>query len=104
VGTPLAAGGRYDALLGRYGAPRAATGAAIDLEAVEAALQARGVEHGTLPPRVLVVGTAKARAATAARLRAEGRAVSESDPMDAEAEARLVAWEGFSEVLRPDGG
>jgi len=104
VGSPLAGGGRYDALLSRYGAPRAATGAAIDLEAVEAALQARGIEHGTLPQRVLVVGTARARAATAARLRAEGRAVSESDPMDAEAEARLVAWEGYAEVLRPDGG
>jgi len=104
VGSPLAGGGRYDALLGRYGAPRTATGAAIDLEAVESALAQRGLDHDPRPSKVLVVGRAGARAATAARLRAEGRAVSECDPVDEETLSRLVAWEGYTEVLRPEGG
>lgn len=104
VGSPLAAGGRYDALLGRYGAPRAATGAAIDLEAVEVALARDGAGADPRPPRVLVMGTPAARAATAARLRAAGRAVAECDPVDDATVAALVAWEGYAEVLRPDGG
>jgi len=104
VGSPLAGGGRYDALLGRYGAPRTATGAAIDLEAVESALSQRGLDRDPRPSKVLVVGSAAARAATAARLRAEGRAVSECDPVDDETLSRLVAWEGYTEVLRPQGG
>lgn len=104
VGSPLAGGGRYDALLGRYGAPRAATGAAIDLEAVEAALARHGVDHGPKREAVLVVGGATARAATAARLRGEGRSVSECEPIDDETLSRLVAWEGYAEVWRLDGG
>lgn len=101
VGSPLAAGGRYDALLGRYGAARAATGAAIDLEAVEIAL---GASAGPSATRVLVIGSPATRAPVAARLRAEGRSVSESGPLDAETEARLVAWEGYAEVVHTDGG
>ncbi len=104
VGSPLAAGGRYDALLGRYGAPRTATGAAIDLEAVEIALAQHGIDHGPKPTRVLVIGSGDARATMAARLRAEGRSVAECEPLDDDTLARLVAWEGFTEVLRPDGG
>jgi ATP phosphoribosyltransferase regulatory subunit len=104
VGTPLALGGRYDALLGRYGAPRPATGAAIDLEAVETALANAGIEHRPAPRRVLVVGAAEARAGLAAGLRAAGRSVAESDPADDDTIAALVAWEGYSEVLRADGG
>ncbi|MDB4929950.1 MAG: hypothetical protein JWM10_2434, partial [Myxococcaceae bacterium] len=41
-----------------------------------------------------------ARAPVAAGLRAEGRAVAESDPLDDEGVASLVAWEGFAEVVR----
>ena len=102
VGVPLAAGGRYDALLGRYGTPRPATGAAIDLEAVEEAL--RGSASAPPSKRVLVVGAADARRVRAAELRAEGRSVAECDPMDPDDLAALVVWEGFAEVVTADGG
>ncbi|MBL8604266.1 MAG: ATP phosphoribosyltransferase regulatory subunit [Myxococcales bacterium] len=100
VATPLAAGGRYDGLLGRYGAPRAATGAAIDLEAVEAARAAQGL--GPLePPRrsVLVIGPRSARRPMAAALRAEGAAVTEVDDDPARADA-LAASGPFDAVHR----
>jgi ATP phosphoribosyltransferase regulatory subunit len=41
-GEPVAGGGRYDQLLERYGAPRAATGFAFDLENLQWALRAAG--------------------------------------------------------------
>lgn len=43
-GEPVLRGGRYDQLLGRYGADMAASGFAIDLDALEAALR----DHGEL--------------------------------------------------------
>lgn len=47
---PLVRGGRYDGLLRRYGVPRPATGFAIDLDAVEAALSAEGLEPAGAEP------------------------------------------------------
>lgn len=80
---PVVRGGRYDGLPRRYGVPRPATGFAIDLDAVEAALAAQGAEPpGAEPgPAHLVAlapmaGDASARGrahAAAARARAEGR-------------------------------
>ncbi|MBL8944504.1 MAG: ATP phosphoribosyltransferase regulatory subunit [Myxococcales bacterium] len=46
VPRPVVRGGRYDGMLARYGAPRPATGFAIDLDALEQAL----AEPGTLGP------------------------------------------------------
>jgi ATP phosphoribosyltransferase regulatory subunit len=59
VGRPVARGGRYDDLLGRYGYAAPATGFAIDLDALEAALQHAGRARGTEPsPQVHVVAVA----------------------------------------------
>ncbi len=58
----IGSGGRYDDLLARFGAPMAAVGFAIDLDALALAVRAA---HGARPPRerVLVVGDeTKARA------------------------------------------
>ncbi len=69
VPRPIVRGGRYDDLLGRYGSPRAATGFAIDLDALELAL-----DHAGSPAResYSVGGLAVACLATAgAELRHE---------------------------------
>lgn len=74
---PVVRGGRYDDLLGRYGEPRPATGFAVDLDALENALQTAGVEPAGSEPRpaVLVVisdsePTPQARRVATARARA----------------------------------
>jgi len=77
VPRPIVRGGRYDHLLGRYGTPAPATGFAIDLDALEAALrEADGdAEADHAPTHVVAVARhASARArATAARAAAEAR-------------------------------
>lgn len=58
---PLVRGGRYDGLLRRYGVPRPATGFAIDLDAVEAALAAQGHEPAgaeSLPAHLVAIDAA----------------------------------------------
>jgi ATP phosphoribosyltransferase regulatory subunit len=65
---PIVRGGRYDGLFARYGAPRAATGFAIDLDALEAALDGAG--KGDAPPRTRAHLVALASTATDANARA----------------------------------
>lgn len=56
-GEPLGMGGRYDDLLGRYGAPAPATGFAFEVDNVLWALSEAGVSvQGKLPLRVLLAG------------------------------------------------
>lgn len=100
VGEPLAAGGRYDELLGRYGAPRAATGCAIDLEALEEALELQGRAPEREPERVLVAGARADRIEVAQALRAAGAVAVESDHSD-EASAHEYAQRrgGFTRVV-----
>jgi ATP phosphoribosyltransferase regulatory subunit len=63
---PLVRGGRYDGLPRRYGVPRPATGFAIDLDAVEAALAAAGVDvAGAEPAPAHLVAVAPVRSGTA---------------------------------------
>ncbi len=54
VERPVLRGGRYDDLLGRYGAPAPATGFAIDLDALETALPDADVDNGA-PARLIAV-------------------------------------------------
>lgn len=84
VGGPIAAGGRYDQLLARYGVDLPATGAALFLDAVEEAL---GDDTDAQPAaeRVVLVGPSGARARAARRLRAEGAEVIERDDGDDDA-------------------
>jgi ATP phosphoribosyltransferase regulatory subunit len=83
---PIVRGGRYDDLLGRYGAAMPATGMAVDLDALEDALLAAGLEiaggepaRGRLvaiaadpehAPALRAAAVAEARAARAEGLRA----------------------------------
>lgn len=121
VAHPIVRGGRYDGLFARYGAARAATGFAIDLDALEAALDAcgRGESSPRTPGHVVALApgcTADARARTvaaeiAARARAAGvrawvHPSAASDPGAARARALAVAEDGGATELswiEPDG-
>lgn len=90
VERPLVRGGRYDELMSRFGAPAPATGFAIDLDALEAALAVEGrlpVPIPGAPSHVVAVArgasaAVRARAAAlAAALRGQGmRAWVEAGP------------------------
>lgn len=103
VGEPIGAGGRYDSLLAEYGAPRPATGCAIDLELVDEALSHHNAH--ALPPRsrpTLLVGQTAERARAAALLRAKGSLIAECDPAQLEAADR-ASLDRFARVLICDG-
>ncbi|MFN2466359.1 MAG: ATP phosphoribosyltransferase regulatory subunit [Candidatus Dormibacteria bacterium] len=87
VGTPLAAGGRYDGLLERFGFPQPATGVVVFLDRVQAALGAGGGE-----PRTTVLvghrGDPAGAVAHAADLRRGGDTVILEAPASDEAGLR----------------
>lgn len=96
-GESIGAGGRYDELLGRFGAPMPAMGFAFDLDSLEWALRAAHVKVASAP-RVVVVGSGGDPRLD--RLRARGiAAVAARDRSTALAWAR--GW-SFSHVV--DGG
>ncbi len=71
MGSPLLGGGRYDRLLGRFGVDRPATGFALGLERVMAALPL----NASVPVELLLVGDGAVRAqavSLATELRANG--------------------------------
>jgi ATP phosphoribosyltransferase regulatory subunit len=77
VGFPIAAGGRYDLLLGGYGAPRPAIGFAINVPRLHLALFAGGWRpHAERALVVLAPGDPLVTARLAAGLRAAGVAVA----------------------------
>jgi ATP phosphoribosyltransferase regulatory subunit len=93
LGTPLAAGGRYDGLLERFGYPQPATGVVVFLDRVQAVLGGGG--RTPRPPVVLVGhgGDAAAAVRVAAALRDAGEAaIIEAQPCD-EAALRARALE-----------
>jgi ATP phosphoribosyltransferase regulatory subunit len=69
-GAPVGSGGRYDGLLERFGAARAAAGFAVDLDNLEWALRAAGKQQAE-PARVLVSGSEDAVRAMLLALRRE---------------------------------
>jgi len=99
----IVAGGRYDALMGRYGRPRPAVGFAIDVELTAGALEE---QQGRMPigPRngrggVLVVGEAVAAEAQAHRIRAGGQRAAVAGNMSSDdAKAYAQRW-GYNEIL-----
>jgi ATP phosphoribosyltransferase regulatory subunit len=94
-GAPVGSGGRYDRLLERFGAPRAAAGFALDLDHLDWALRSRSA-HTVARSRVLVSGDAGAVLRVSAELRRLGIACA---PAPAAAPVEYaVAW-GYSHVL-----
>lgn len=99
-GEAIGAGGRYDGLLARFGAPMPAVGFGLDLDALGWALRAAGVP-GAKAAGVVVVGAADD--ARVAALRARGvPAVAVADAANARAYATSWSfarvWEGASLV------
>jgi ATP phosphoribosyltransferase regulatory subunit len=93
-GEPIGSGGRYDDLLGRFGAPMPAAGFALDLDNLAWALGTLGREE-PLDPRVLVKAGARTGALCSC-LRRRGIGCAAGPETDSGAYAR--AW-GFSHVL-----
>ena len=77
-GFPIAAGGRYDLLLGAFGAPRPATGFAVNVPRLHLALFASGWRPSRERALVSLIPGADPRAVArlAARLRSKGVAVA----------------------------
>jgi ATP phosphoribosyltransferase regulatory subunit len=98
-GEAIGAGGRYDELLARFGAPMPAVGFALDLDNLAWALRAAGkVEHEE--ERVVVVGPADDPRLAALR----GRGVTAvAAPTREQAEAYRARW-GYSSVLAGEEG
>lgn len=96
----VASGGRYDGLLARFGVDLPATGAALDLDAVQR-LGVVGDDEGA-PERVVVVGTGEARTALARGLRAAGAVAIEREPGDEAALARFAVAARAARVLRAE--
>ena len=97
-GEPIGAGGRYDELLARFGAPMAAVGFGLDLDAVAWALRSAGA---TAPSREGVVYVGATDDGRLAALRRRGiAAVAVADPDAALAHARswdhALVWNGPS--------
>lgn len=78
-GEPVVTGGRYDALLERYGLPAPATGFALDLDNLEWALESAGIGAVTAAPWRIVVADVDAprQRRLAQRLRDDGCHVAE---------------------------
>ncbi len=100
-GEPVGAGGRYDNLLGRFGAPAPATGFALDLDNLEWALSHAGAAWApSLPIRVALAGDDEDRCASVAEtLRRQSVAVARLYGHDArQALAFARAW-GYDAAL-----
>jgi ATP phosphoribosyltransferase regulatory subunit len=103
VGEPVAMGGRYDGLAGRFGRERPAVGFAIVLDALHRALMASGAAPA--PPRegVVLVGGLDEDPAAAAAARRAGIAVVALAAADDDRAEELAAADGWRFVARPGG-
>lgn len=110
-GESIAAGGRYDDLLARFGAPLPAVGFALQLDAVAWAREAAGIVDSP-PPRVLVA-LGQGSEELAAALRARGIAavvygneefVERGDLDDTDVDSYARAWRFTHRLARAHGG
>jgi ATP phosphoribosyltransferase regulatory subunit len=103
VGEPVAMGGRYDGLAGRFGRERPAVGFAIVLDALHRALMASGAAPA--PPRegVVLVGGLDEDPSAAAAARRAGIAVVALAAADDDRAEELAAADGWRFVARPGG-
>lgn len=100
-GEPIAAGGRYDELLSRFGLPMPAVGFALNMDAVAWARDAAGAADEPAP-RVLVAARAERAEPIASALRALGIAAVVHPP-DADPVGYASAWR-FSHLVREQDG
>ncbi len=101
VGRPVAVGGRYDGLIGRFGAARPAVGAAVLLDRVHEAIAARNGQAESADG-VVLVGGIEVDLAVARALRADGVVVIGVSDQAGVADA-LAAVEGWRFVARRAG-
>ena len=99
-GEPIGMGGRYDQLLGRYGASHPATGFAFDVDALEWALRDAGVDlQSTLSARVAIGGgTSNSRMKVANKLREQlicAVTLDQKEHADAKHFARAWAYDAL---------
>jgi ATP phosphoribosyltransferase regulatory subunit len=101
---PLAAGGRYDALGARFGAPRPAIGFAVSLDQLHRAVLR--VPDGVTPldEGVVLVGGLDSHAETAAAARASGITVIALAAEDADRADALAEADNWRYVARPEHG
>ncbi len=100
VGAPIAMGGRYDDLGGRFGRARPAVGFAITLDLLHQALLATNGKSAPPRPGVVLAGGLDVAAEAAAQARAAGLTVIAADT-DPEG---LAAADGWRWVARPNDG
>lgn len=98
VGRPVAVGGRYDGLVGKFGSPRPAIGAAVILDRLHEAIAARNGD-AAMPLGVVLVGGIDAEVALSATLRSAGFVVV-GVPDDEAVAAQLAEVEGWRFVAR----
>ena len=101
VGRPVAVGGRYDGLVGKFGRPRPAIGAAVILDRLHEAIAARNGDS-VFPDGVVLAGGIDAEVAVARALRAEGFVVIGA-PDDDGVAGRLADADGWRFVVRRSG-
>jgi ATP phosphoribosyltransferase regulatory subunit len=96
-GAPVAAGGRYDGLLAKFGAPRPAAGFAVALDDL---IWALGARPAAAAPRVLVAGAAERAEPVIAALRSAGIAAARALERPRE-HARAWRYTHVAEVEHP---
>lgn len=99
-GSPIASGGRYDGLIGRFGDALPATGFALDVGNLERALDEAGVARASSPQaRFVVLGKRDERIGVARKLREAGHVAAVQDGGVRAALDYAAAW-GYDAVVR----
>jgi ATP phosphoribosyltransferase regulatory subunit len=104
VGEPVAMGGRYDGLAGRFGRARPAVGFAIALDALHRALMAADAADPPAREGVVLVGGLDEDPAGAAAARRAGVAVVALAASDDDRAEALAEADGWRFVARRDAG
>ncbi len=102
IGFPVVSGGRYDALLTKFGKPAPATGFALGIKRVMIAMERQGLLKGSYDTFAVIScdeGASGKAFAYAEALRADGKRVMFSAGMEIEALLSLKKKSGASEAL-----
>jgi ATP phosphoribosyltransferase regulatory subunit HisZ len=102
AGTPIAFGGRYDGLFGRFGNPRTAVGFAVSLNPLNRALSASADGTSPVTAAVVLVGGLDVDSAAAAAVRRAGVPVIALAAADERGDS-LAEIDGWRFVAHRDG-